>query len=110
MSKIDNLFSDLLEEKPTEIKLAQTEKLLRHLDNLCGRMFLIIRIKKYPIVFDIPVWQIIISKSGKDREIALFKKDGMDYKTLLKDTIKWVEKYTQDRKDYNIYKGGSEFI
>lgn len=102
----DDLLAGLLQER-----LSRVEKLMRDMNHLCDKNYLLYQITKYPLSSDRKNYKVTVGKIIDGKWKGIFKDENMELEIVLKKTYKFLEDYDMKHKEYDLTKPmGGGFI
>lgn len=107
---MNEMFRDLM-ESPIH-KTTQMENIMKQIGNLIDRCGFTLYFKRHPLISELQLYDIKLGRNGKEGKINVYYHDeGMELMPMLKRLKKYLDRWYEDHRDYNIQKpGGGEYL
>lgn len=109
---MNEMFSNLFDGPIPNKSKSELENLIKSINNLADETYFTIYAKKFPLTMGLQEFDIKLVRSKKDgKQYCYFHEEGMELLPILKRTKKYLERWKDNHKEYNIQKpGGGEMI
>lgn len=87
-------------------RLKGLEKLLRDTYRIADELYMLINIKRYPLVVvpDLPQYDVTVSKVIKNKWVVISREKGMELEIIFNKVKRKLEEYKREHKDYLLTK------
>ncbi len=99
----DDLLANLFSER-----LSRVEKMMRDMNHICDKYYLMYQISKYPLSSDRKNYKVIVGKVVDKKWKGIKKFEDMELEVVLKHTLKYLEEYDSNHKEYNLRRNGGD--
>lgn len=107
---MNEMFRDLM-ESPVH-KTTQMENIMKQIGNLIDRCGFTLYFKRHPLISELQLYDIKLGRKGKEGKVNVYYHDeGMELMPMFKRLKKYLDRWYEDHRDYNIQKpGGGEYV
>ncbi len=102
---MNEMFKDLM-ESPVP-KTTQMESIMRDIGHLIDSSGFTLYFKRQPLISELQMYDIKLGRKGKEGKVHVYYHDeGMELMSMFKRLKKYLDRWYEDHRDYNIQKPG----